>query len=237
MSREVVELTLTREPGTNQSWGLRLVGGLDVGTVLKVEKVLGLTTPAYKGGVMEGDVLVSVEDTLVTLMKHGQVVDLIKRVSGPSLRITVERGELVVPNMADCFPVTGDRDLEAMTEEERRLYWKHAMDQGLGSRLIPKHFTTVGKMKVKTPKYNCPQGLYSDTTMDEMISGSSSVDPSKLDPEGPAYAKMMKSKKFDPRKSQVLEVMADQERGNFAVDTAAVRQEREEGAHEGGRRI
>ena len=128
-----------RPPGTNQSWGLRLVGGLDVGTLLKVEKVrvqnisdslsqwsrqgckcgdillmiphqspiarvrdpeyrvlvttdwsltflktprfsqncvlqvLGLTTPAYKGGVMEGDVLVSVEDTLVTLMKHGQV--------------------------------------------------------------------------------------------------------------------------------------------------------------------
>ena len=38
-----------------------------------VLQVLGLTTPAYKGGVMEGDVLVSVEDTLVTLMKHGQV--------------------------------------------------------------------------------------------------------------------------------------------------------------------
>ena len=81
------------------------------------------------------------------------------------------------------------------------------------------------------------------------------ISPSKLDPEGPAYAKMMKSKKFDPKKSQVLEVwfiahnnlkwsfmfcfkvMAEQERGNFAVDTAAVRQEREEGAHEGGRRI
>ena len=30
--------------------------------------------------------------------------------------------------------------------------------------------------QVKTPKYNCPQGLYSDTTMDEMISGSSSVE-------------------------------------------------------------
>ena len=78
------------------------------------------------------------------------------------------------------------------------------------------------------------------------------ISPSKLDPEGPAYAKMIKSKKFDPKKSQVLEVrrhsllifsnlpfkvMADQERGNFAVDTASVRQEREEGGHEGGRRI
>ena len=34
-----------------------------------------------------------------------------------------------------------------------------------------------------------------------------------------------------------VKVMADQERGNFAVDTASVRQEREEGGHEGGRRI
>ena len=34
-----------------------------------------------------------------------------------------------------------------------------------------------------------------------------------------------------------VKVMADQERGNFAVDTAAVRQEREEGGLEGGRRI
>ena len=46
-----------------------------------------------------------------------QVVDLIKRVSGASLRITVERGELVVPNMADCFPVTGDRDLEVSIDQ------------------------------------------------------------------------------------------------------------------------
>jgi len=232
MSREVVELTLVRQ--ANQSWGLRLVGGHDVGTLLKVEKVLGLGSPASVGGVKEGDVLVTVQDTLVTLMKHSQVVDLIKSVKANTLTLTVERGELVVPNIADCFPITSET--ENMTEEERRLYYQEAMRQGLGSRLIPKHFTTVGKMKVKTPKYNCPQGLYSDTTMDEMISGSSSVDPSKLDPEGPAYAKMMKSKKFDPAKSAVLEVMSEQEKGIFAVDTAAVRQAREEG-HDGGRRI
>ena len=78
--------------------------------------------------------------------------------------------------------------------------------------------------------------------------------PSKLDPAGPAYQKMKNSKKFDPAKSAVLEVamekyynnkniccvqvMAAQERGNFAVDTAAVRQAREEeGRHEGGRMI
>ena len=47
---------------------------------------------------------------------------------------------------------------------------------------------------------------------------------------------MKNSKKFDPCKSAVLLVMADQEKGNFAVDTAAVREAREEG-HDGGRRI
>ena len=67
---------------------------------------------------------------------------------GDTLSLTVERGELVVPNIGDCFPVTSDT--EDMTEEERRLYYQEAMRQGLGSRLIPKHFTTVGKMKVQT---------------------------------------------------------------------------------------
>ena len=196
-----------------------------------------------------------------------------------------------------------------MTEEERRLYWKHAMDQGLGSRLIPKHFTTVGKMKVKRDEstnwilgwmrfYHSMTrsdvcliralniirlhhirlsvsfiGMFSimwwwfelharitwlmmgvsnsldlrsrrqSTTVprvstltppwtkwsvdhhqsseckifannvytlssfeDDIFNFLILISPSKLDPEGPAYAKMMKSKKFDPRKSQVLEV-------------------------------
>ena len=82
-------------------------------------------------------------------MRGGQVVELIKRVSGGSLQLTVERGELVVPNIADCFPAAIDPALvAAMSEEERRRYWQLAMDQGLGSRLGAKHFTTVGKMKV-----------------------------------------------------------------------------------------
>jgi len=202
---------------------LRLVGGLDVGTVLKVEKVLGLGSPASLAGVEEGDVIINIQSQLVTMMGHGEVVNFIKSVSGDSLEMTVERGELVVPNISECFPVKSEQDLEKMTEEERRQYWQEAMRHGIGSRVIPKHFTTVGKMKVKTPKYNCPVGLYSDTTMDEMISGSGGVDPSKLDPAGPAYQKMKNSKKFDPCKSAVLLVMADQEKGNFAVDTAAVR--------------
>ena len=36
-------------------------------------QVLGLDSPAGRAGVKEGDVLVSVQETLVTQMKHSQV--------------------------------------------------------------------------------------------------------------------------------------------------------------------
>ena len=48
-----------------------------MGTLLKVEKVLGLGSPASVAGVLEGDVLVTVQETLVTLMKHSEVSDII----------------------------------------------------------------------------------------------------------------------------------------------------------------
>ena len=103
-------------------------------------------SPASTGGVKEGDVLVSVQNTLVTLMKHCEVVELIRSVGGDTMSLTVERGEMVVPNIAECFPLTDPT--QDMTEEERRMYYQEAMNKGLESRLIPKHFTTVGKMKV-----------------------------------------------------------------------------------------
>ena len=36
-----------------------------------------------------------------------------------------------------------------MTDEEKLAYYEEAMARGLESRLIPKFFTTIGKMKVK----------------------------------------------------------------------------------------
>ena len=56
-----------------------------------------MNTPAYKGGLHEGDVLVNVQEELVTLMTHPQVVTLIKAVKGDSLEMRVERGDHVVP--------------------------------------------------------------------------------------------------------------------------------------------
>ena len=60
-----------------------------------------------------------------------------------------------------------------MGEADRMAYYAEAMRRGLGSRLQQPFFTTVGKIKVKVPKYNNPRDLYSDGIMDEMISGSS----------------------------------------------------------------
>ena len=50
--------------------------------------------------------------------------------------------------------------------------------------------------------------------------------PEKLDPSGPAYEKFKRSKKFDPKRSSVLLVLNDQLNGNFAVDTAEIKEAR-----------
>ena len=70
-----------------------------------------MNTPAYKGGLHEGDVLVNVQEELVTLMTHPQVVTLIKAVKGDTLEMRVERGDHVVPNMQECFPVKSEQDI------------------------------------------------------------------------------------------------------------------------------
>ena len=80
-----------------------------------------------------------------------------------------------------------------MSEQDRLAYYNEAMRLGLGSRLDKPFFTTVGKMRVmmtwyrvtmimgfllqvKVPKYNNPRDLYSDDVMDEMISGTTSIE-------------------------------------------------------------
>ena len=80
-----------------------------------------------------------------------------------------------------------------MSEQDQLTYYNEAMRLGLGSRLGQPFFTTVGKMrvshvscrttvlisfiiKVKVPKYNNPRDLYSDGVMDEMISGTTSIE-------------------------------------------------------------
>jgi len=216
MGKEIVIVELKREH-QSQAWGFRVVGGTDEKLVLKVEKVNGLHTPAGRGGLQEKDVLLEVNGTDVAFFSHPQFVDLVKGERGNTLTLRVQRGDHVIPNIQECFPI--EAITEKMTEEEKLAYYEDAMRRGLGSRLGPNGFTTVGKMKVKMPKYNCPQDLYSETTMDEMISGTSSIDPEKLDPDSPAFQKLQKTKKFNPKRSSVLLVLQDYESGRFEVDT------------------
>lgn len=131
----------------------------------------------------------------------------------------VERGDHVIPSISEAFP---NPDLpREMTREERLAYYEMAMKKGLERFLIPDNFTSCGKPRIKTPKYNCPLDMYADETVDEMVSGSS-VDPTKLDPDCDAYKKWQKSKKFDPSRSGVLAVLNAQSDGNFSVDKKAV---------------
>ena len=44
-----------------------------------------------------------------------------------------------------------------MTDEEKLAYYEEAMKRGLESRLIPKFFTTIGKMKVNCHSEKCLQ--------------------------------------------------------------------------------
>ena len=98
-----MKITINRKD-KNQSWGFKIVGGVDVGLVLKVLRIVGVDTPAYESGLLEHDVIVSVGEELVTLMTHQQAVDTIKRVTGTSLELTVQRGDHIVPSLAECFP-------------------------------------------------------------------------------------------------------------------------------------
>merc|ERR1711971_1248451 len=119
MGRQVVELEIEREG--NKAWGLRIVGGADVATVMKVEKVLGIDTPAYKAGLKAGDVLVEGQGGLITMMTHPQVVNLIRGVRGNILKLKVERGDHVVPNIQECFPIKTEEDYN---EEHSNFHWR-----------------------------------------------------------------------------------------------------------------
>ena len=64
---------------------------MDVGLVLKVLKIVGVDTPAYESGLLEGDVIVMVGKELVTLKTHKEAVDIIKSQTGNSLELTIQR--------------------------------------------------------------------------------------------------------------------------------------------------
>jgi len=219
MPRDIVTLTLERK-STSQSWGFRIKGGVDCELILQVDLVHPGSC-SCQSGLKSNDAILLVNEKDVTCMKHTEFVQLIKSLSVLKMTMIVERGDHVIPSISEAFP-NPDNIVKEMTREERLAWYEKAMKEKL-SRLQADMFTSVGKMKIKTPKYNSPKIMYSEDTLEDMVGGST-VDPEKLDKDGPAYKKYKNSKRFDPAKSEVLACMNQQEKGNYSVDKSAIRE-------------
>jgi len=211
MGRQIHSLTLKRETA-GQKWGFGLTGGKDVSLTFRVEKV-ALASPAGAAGLKNMDYLVKVSGQEVFEKRHGDVVNMIKNSPGDTLELEVERGEGndVVPNFDWICP----KEKEAKPDPS--LYYQDAMKNGVGGD-EPPMFTSMGPARLKMGKYNVPVGLYSDETIMELGSSSNHgfVEPENLAPD--ACDKAKNRKRFNPKKSSVLEVMLEQEKGNFKPD-------------------
>lgn len=89
-------------------------------------------SPAWEAGVRPGDVLVAVGEQLVTQLSHAEAVAAVQAVEGNRLELTLQRGDHIVPNLAECFPVHQEE------EEELHNYFARAAKAGVGCRLVPK---------------------------------------------------------------------------------------------------
>lgn len=206
--RELHKITVKKESG--QKWGFGITGGKDVALTFRVEKIAPGSPAAY-AGLKNQDYLVKINGQEVFDMNHNDLVKLVREFKGDALELEVERGEIVVPSFDMLYPKPKeDKTQEAAT------YYAAAMKKGLeGDYSIPNMFTSVGKPRMKTGKYNVPVGLYSDETLLELASSSNHgfVDPSKLAPDACPAAK--NRKRFDPAKSAALSVLMAHERGDY----------------------
>jgi len=213
MGRIIHTLTLKREPG--QKWGFGVSGGKDCALTFRIEKV-SLASPAGTAGLKNLDYLVKVNGKEVFDMGHSQLVQMIKNI-GTDLEIEIERAEeedFVVPSF-DMFCPKAKEQKPDMSE-----YYKAAMKHGLGPDSdIPAMFTACGKPRLKTGKYNSAVTLYSDETLMELSSsgGHGFVEPEKLAPDACPAAK--NRKRFDPSKSNALNVLLSQEKGECWPET------------------
>jgi len=200
-----------------QRWGFGISGGKDCALTSRIEKV-ALASPAGEVGLKNLDYLIKVNGKEVFDLGHNDLVQLIKG-AGQELELEIERGDddVVVPSFDSCFPKPKDDVTDSKSD-----YYKQAMKHGLGPQSdIPSMFTACGKPRLKTGKYNVPVGLYSDETLMELSSsgGHGFVDAEKLAPDACPAAK--NRKRFDPTKSNALDVLLMHEKGQFFPDIDA----------------
>lgn len=74
-------------------------------------------SPASRGGLKVGDVLVSVNGVLVTLMTHPEIVEMIRTVREETICLTVERGERAIPSLKECFPTGSEEEGEQVSSK------------------------------------------------------------------------------------------------------------------------
>lgn len=219
MERTIHKLTLKKE-NSSQKWGFGITGGNDVLLTFRVERV-ALASPAGAAGLKNLDYLIQVNEIKVfdekCMMSHNELVNLIRNAPGDTLELEVERGEMkkkvstVVPSFSLLLPKPEDD----VAPEDMAAYYADAMLHGYTNMESPGMFTSCGKPRLKTGKYNVPVTLYSEETLMELSSsgGHGFVDEDKLAPDACPAAK--NRKRFDPAKSNALSVLLLHEKGEF----------------------
>ena len=163
---------------------------------------VALQSPSGQAGLLPKDLLVAVQGQTVLDRSHDEVVKMIKD-SGRELRLTVERGDGLVPNME----LLAKPEDKIVKEKETNVYLKAATEEievPNSYRKKEKVFTTAGPPKIETDQYNQPMGLYSAETVARMAD-TVEID-SKLNGTGENQ-----DRHFSPEASAVLDMILQED--------------------------
>merc|ERR1740131_461138 len=165
---------------------------------------------------MKMDYLIAVNDRPVFLIDHLDCVREIKS-SGQHLKLDCERGDHIVPSFDEMFPGLRKQEEDSDSTSRKKFiddeYYKSAMEHhGLGHMPQPDNFTTVGNnLGIEINQYNCPIDAYSQNTIEEMRDQKEKGGLDNVALLEKAHEAKGPGPKFDPRKSNAIEVIALEE--------------------------
>jgi len=212
MPKEIVEVIVER-PNTSVPWGFVIIGGKDQSLTVKVGKIKPYS-PAENAGLKACDYIWTVNGKEVFEISHNEVVDHIKK-SGTTLKLSIERGDHIVPNFEEIWP-----SKKGKTERPKRglEYYYDAMMNGpelSGFLPLPPNFTTVGKPHIVVNQYDSPLDVYSEDTLEEMKEERLTMQNpevmeriNQVKPEQNPIA-ALQARQFDPNRSNVLACIDD----------------------------
>lgn len=171
------------------------------------------------------DYLISVNGRSVFNMTHDECCREIKQ-SGQALRLECERGDHIVPSFEEILGLRGENGCDG-TNRKLKIgvdYYQDAMNNhGLGHLPQPDNFTTVGnKLNIEINQYNCPINAYSDNSIEEMREQKEKGGMDNLAMFERIPQEVKDSRKFDPSKSNAIQVIQLEEKG-FANNQMAGR--------------